>query len=73
MAGRGGRRYTRTIILGVLALGSLVWMAVDQFGVPAREMGELALGTVLAVLVVIGGAALFAALWISLRRLLRRG
>lgn len=69
---RTDRRYWRTIILGTLALGVLVWAAVDQFGVPAGEMRELALGTVLAVLVVIVAAAVFAALWTALRRLLHR-
>ena len=69
---RAGRRYWRTIILGVLALGALVWMAVDQFEVPLGEIGELALGTVLAVMLVIGAAGLFVALWIAVRRLLHR-
>lgn len=69
---RAGRRYWRTIILGILAMGALVWVAVDQFDVPIEEMRELALGTAVAVFLVIGLAAVFAALWVVLRRLLHR-
>jgi hypothetical protein len=69
---RAGRRYWRTLILGILALGTLVWVAVDQFDVPREEIRQLALGTVLAVLLVIGLAAIVAALWVALRRLFHR-
>ena len=66
------RRYVRTIILGVLAMAALVWAAVEQFGIPLREIGELFLATVIGVGLVIGAAALVAALWLGLRRLTRR-
>ncbi len=69
---RAGRRYWRTVILGILALGTLIWVAVDQFDVPIEEVRQLALGTVLVVLLVIVLAALCAALWVTLRRLLHR-
>ena len=69
---RSARRYWRTIILGTLALGVLVWAAVAQFDVPVAEVRSLLLGTVIAVLLVIVAAGIFVALWIGLRRLLRR-
>ena len=69
---RAGRRYYRTVLLGILALGTLVWVAVDQFGVPPRELGELFLATLLVVSLVIGAAALVALLWVGVRRLRRR-
>ena len=50
------RRYVRTIILGVLAMAALVWAAVEQFGIPLREIGELFLATVIGVGLVIGAA-----------------
>ena len=69
---RPGKRYWRTLILGIMALAALVWAAVDQFDVSVEEVRELLLGTVLAVLLVICAAAVFALLWVGLRRLLRR-
>jgi len=68
---RSAKRYRRTIFLGVLALGTLVWSAVDQFGIPMEEMIDLFLTTVMGVLSVIAVAAVVAALWFSLRWLLR--
>ena len=69
---RASRRYSRTILLGVLALGTLVWVAVDQFGVPPRELADLFLATLLVVSLVIGAAALVVLLWVGLRRLRQR-
>ena len=69
---RASRRYYRTILLGVLALGTLVWVAVDQFGVPPRELADLFLATLLVVSLVIGAAALVVLLWVGLRRLRQR-
>ncbi len=66
------RRYYRTVLLGVLALGALVWMAVDQFGVPPAELWELLLATLLVVTLIIGAAAVVALLWVGLRRLRQR-
>jgi hypothetical protein len=68
---RAQRRYIRTIVLGVCALAALVWSAVDLFDVPVEDMGQLFLGTVIAVGVVIVAAALTVALLAGLRRLLR--
>ncbi len=64
------RRYYRTIILGVLAMATLLWAAIDQFGLSWEEMAELFLATLLVVGAVIVLAALVALLWIGLRRLL---
>ncbi len=69
---KSARRYWRTVILGTLALGVLVWAAVEQFDVPIEEVQSLLLGTVLAVLLVIAAAGLFVLLWMGARRLLRR-
>ncbi len=69
---RAGKRYWRTIILGVLALGVMVWSAVEQFDVPLEEIRQLLLGTVIAVVLVILAAAVFVLVWAGLRRLLRR-
>lgn len=68
---RRARRYYRTLFLGTAALGALIWGAVDQFGVPWEDMRELFLLTLLVMLVVIGLAALMAAGWILLRKILQ--
>ena len=72
MVNRQGRRFLRTILIGTFALAALVWMALDQFGVSSEEMLELLLATGIVVLLVILASAGVAALWIGLRRLLRR-
>lgn len=69
---RARRRYLRTIILGVAAMGALVWVAMEQFGISRQEMSGLFLGTLLAVAIVIGAAAAVVMLWMGLRRLMRR-
>ena len=66
------RRYYRTIVLAVLAMASLIWVAIDQFGISHREMTELFLGTVLVAVLVILCAAVVVLLWVGLRKLLRR-
>ena len=70
---RAGRKYYRTIFLGVAAMGALVWSAVDQFGISWEEMLDLLLVTVAVIAVVIGAAAITVALWIGLRSILRKG
>lgn len=70
---RAGRRYYRTTLLGVVALGALIWVAVQQFQIAPRDVAELALGALLMVVLVIFAAALVALLWVWLRKLLRRG
>ncbi len=70
---KASRRYYRTLVLGVAALGALVWAAVDQFGIPWSEMLELLLGTLLVVGVVIAVAGVAVAAWLGLRKLLQKG
>ena len=69
---RASRRYYRTIVLAVLAMASLIWVAIDQFGISQREMTELFVGTVLIAVLVILCAAVVVLLWAGLRKLLRR-
>ncbi len=69
---KAGRKYYRTVLLGVAAMACLVWAAVDQFGLSWSEMLDLFLATLLALGVVIVAAALTVGVWIGLRRLLRR-
>ena len=66
------RRYYRTVLLGVAALAALVWVAVDQFGIPWEEMLELFLATLMVVGLFIAAAGLFVGLWLGLRRLLQK-
>ncbi|MDX1732850.1 MAG: hypothetical protein R3228_00720 [Halioglobus sp.] len=66
-------RYYRTIFLGVAAMATLVWAAVDQFGLSWQDMYELFLFTLSVVGVVIVVAALTAAAWVALRHLASRG
>ncbi len=70
---RASRRYYRTIVLAVLALASLIWVAMDQFGISRQEMTGLFMGTVLIAVLVIICAAVLTLLWVGLRKLLRRG
>ena len=68
----GNRRFYRSLLLVIAAMGALVWTAVDQFGISREEISEMVLGAVLAVVVVIGAAALVTLLWVLGRRLLSR-
>lgn len=67
---RKARRYVLRVLLGAAALGALVYVAADQFEIPREEIQGLFLGTLATVGVVIFAAALCAALWIGLRKLL---
>lgn len=69
---RAGRRYYRTILLGVLALGALIWVAAEQFGIPREEMLALFGASLLALLLVVAAAAVAALLWVGLRWLRKR-
>lgn len=66
------RRYVRTIILGVLAMGALVWGAVDTFEVPLERLWALFLQTLVVLAGLMLAAAAAAALWTLLRRLSKR-
>lgn len=69
---KANRRFYRTLILGMAALGVMVWTAVDQFGISWQEMTGLLLGTLWIAGGTIALAALCAVLWIGLRKLLYR-
>lgn len=64
----GRRRYLRTILLGVAALGLLLWTAVAQFNVPLADIRELLIGTLVALALVIGAAAGSVAILLLARR-----
>ncbi|MCB1855313.1 MAG: hypothetical protein KDI05_10570 [Halieaceae bacterium] len=66
------RRYYRTTLLSVLALGALLWVAVDQFGLRPGEIRELLFASLLALLVVVLAAAATVAVWVLLRKLFSR-
>ena len=68
---RAGRKYYRTIVLGIAAMAALVWAAVDQFGIDWEEMLGLFLVTLAVIALVIAAAAVAVGLWVVLRRLLR--
>lgn len=69
---RASRRYHRTLLLSVVAMGALVWVAMDQFNVSPEEMLELGIAALLTVGIAIFGAALMTAVWLLLRKLVRR-
>ena len=66
---RAGRKYYRTVFLGIAAMATLVWAAVDQFGIAWEEILDLFLATLVAIGIVILAAALFALVWIGVRKL----
>jgi hypothetical protein len=68
---KASRRYYRTVLLGLAAMGVLIWAAIDQFDLSTQEMTELFLGTLWVMGGTIVFAAVFATLWIGLRSLLR--
>lgn len=65
------RRFLRTLLLGVAAMGVLVWVVVDQFDIDPREMLELFLGVLLASGMLMLAAAVTALLWTFLSKLMR--
>lgn len=69
---RSGKHYLRTILLGIVAMAALVWMAVDQFDLAPRVLGEMFLTTLVVAAAVIICAGLAALLWVGLRKLTRR-
>ncbi len=69
---KAGRRYYRTVVLGILAMAALVWVAMDQFGISRREISELFMTTLVVVGLVISAAGIMVVLWMVLRKLLRR-
>lgn len=67
---KANRRFYRTLLLGLAALGVLIWTAAEQFGISQEEMTSLLLGTLLVAAGTIALAALCALVWIGLRKLL---
>lgn len=65
---KANRRFIRTVILGVLAMSSLIWVATDQFELSVEEMLSLFYVTAIAVGAVIG----FAAIGVTLLNVLRK-
>jgi len=65
-------RYYRSIVISMLALAALLWLAVDQFGIPGEEIRQLLLASVLVVALVVAAAAAATLLWVLLRKLVRR-
>ncbi|WP_133125983.1 hypothetical protein [Pseudohalioglobus lutimaris] len=63
------RRYYRTILLGVAAMGVLIWSAIDQFGIAWEEMLELFLVTLSVIALVILAAGIAVGVCVALRRL----
>ena len=68
---KANRKYYRTIFLGTAAMATLVWAAVDQFGIPWQSMLELFYGILVVTAAIIVLAGLSAGLWIWLRKWLR--
>lgn len=60
----------RTLVLGVLALGVLLWGAITQFELPREQVLSTLWATLLSLGLVIALAALGAALWVLLRQAL---
>jgi hypothetical protein len=69
---KANRKHLRTLILGVLAMGGLVWTAMDQFDIPREVMLDLFLATAVGAGLVILAAGLAAVLLIGLRKWLSR-
>ncbi len=61
-------RKIRTPILGLTALAMLLWMAIDQFDVPAEEMLEMMIGAFIFVALITVAALVMALLLRWLRR-----
>tara|TARA_R110002124_G_scaffold71090_3_gene190526 strand:- start:4240 stop:4464 length:225 start_codon:yes stop_codon:yes gene_type:complete len=70
---KANRRFYRTLFLGLVALGVLVWSAIEQFGIAWQQMVDLLMGTLMVAGGVIVLAALCVMIWIGVRKWLRRG
>ena len=65
---KANRRYIRTVILAVLAMGSLVWVAIDQFGISPQEMLSLFFVTAIGV----GAIIVLAAVGVTVLNVVRK-
>ena len=68
MMSKANKRYLRSVLMLVFAMGGLVWVAVDLFDIPLQEMRALLLSTAM----VVGGIIIAAALILFLVMLLRK-
>lgn len=57
----------RTLLLGVAALGVLLWGAASQFGIPRETLLSLLGSTLLSLLLVMAAAALSVGFYVALR------
>ena len=69
---KANARYRRSIVLGILALASLVWVATDQFGIPPQDMGWLLVYILAGLIGIMVIAAIAVALWLGVRKLIQR-
>lgn len=69
---KASRRYIRTIIFGVLAMSSLIWAAIDQFGISPEVMFDLFLATAIGTGAIILAAAIVVVLVAGLKKLAGR-
>ncbi len=69
---KANARYRRSIVLGILALASLVWVATDQFGIPPQDMGWLLVYILAGLIGIMVIAAIAVALWLGVRKLVQR-
>jgi hypothetical protein len=65
-------RYRRSILISIVALGSLIWVATDQFGIPRENIGWMLIYTLGAMGCIILTAGIAVALWIGVKKLLGR-
>ncbi|MBE9537946.1 MAG: hypothetical protein IMF06_02635 [Proteobacteria bacterium] len=69
---KANRRYIRTIIIAMLAMSSLIWAAIDQFGISPQVMLDLFLATAIGTGGIILAAAIVVALVAGLKKLAGR-
>lgn len=69
---RAQRRHLRTVILGIAAMATLIWSAVDQFAISWAEIRQLFFAVLLGVLIVMACAGLGVLIWQLIIRLINR-
>jgi hypothetical protein len=72
MMSKANRRYLRSILMLVAAMGVMIWSAVDLFSIPIADMRALFIGTAVGVGAVIVTAAVILILVMALRRLITK-
>jgi len=56
----------------MLAMATLIWAAIDQFGIAPEKMAALFLATAIGVGGIILAAGIVVVVWVSLRKLVAR-